>query len=255
MVQRTGKWHTAALVMTMVAATELASAQAVDTEPADGALFSADVTVERAVIDGKGRVTRHLPPSKYRIERFAGGRSRMAMQGTTAGPRIGPLADPYAGMIVEFDPAGAGLRIIGSDGRPLPGAPPLPAGLTPPELARGADDGLVTPARDAIRRRGELSTHFGTRTGSVRRLERYLARHGTRVQEVLVSPATALPVEVNVADRGVLEEHHEFAYDEGPHGQIVRTRTRSESRVPGQANERLVSVTTLSNVRVAGGVE
>jgi hypothetical protein len=239
----------------MVVATKLASAQAVDTEPADGAVFSADVTVERAVIDGKGRVTRHLPPSKYRIERFAGGRSRMVMQASTAGPRIGPLADRYAGMIVEFDPAGAGLRIIGSDGRPLPGAPPVPAGLAPPELAQGADDGLVTPARHAARRRVELTAHFGTRTGTVRRLERYLARRGTRVQEVLVSSATALPVEVNVADDGVLEEHHEFAYEEGAHGQLVRTRTRSESRVPGKADERLVSVTTLSNVRVAGGVE
>lgn len=255
MVRSTGKWQRAALVMTMVVATKIASAQAVDTEPAGGAEFSADVTVERAVIDGKGRVTRHLPPSKYRIERFAGGRSRMAMQASTTGPRIGPLADPYAGMIVEFDPAGAGLRIIGSDGQPLPGAPPLPAGLAPPELARGADDGLVTPTRDAIKRRGELSRHFGTRTGSVRRLERYLARHGTRVQEVLVSPATALPVEVNVADRGVLEEHHAFAYEERAPGRLVRTRTRSESRVPGKGNERLVSVTTLSNVRVAGGVE
>jgi hypothetical protein len=238
-----------------VATTTFASAQAVETEPADGAVFSADVTVERSVIDGKGRVTRHLPPSKYRIERFAGGRTRMAMQASSAGPRIGPLADPYAGMVVEFDPAGAGLRIIGSDGRPLPGAPPLPAGLAPPELARGADDGLVTPASDAIRRRGELSRHFGTRSGSVRRLERYLARQGTRVQEVLVSPATALPVEVNVADGGVLEEHHEFAYEESARGRLVRTRTRSESRVQGTANERLVSVTTLANVRVAGGVE
>jgi hypothetical protein len=241
--------------MTMVVGAEIASAQAVDTEPPDGAVFSADVTVERAVIDGNGRVTRQLPPSKYRIERFAGGRSRMVMHASTAGPRIGPLADPYAGMIVEFDPAGSGLRIIGSNGQPLPGAPPLPAGLIPPELARGADDGLVTPARDAVTRRGELSRHFGTRTGSVRRLERYLYRDGTRVQEVLVSPATALPVEVNVADDGVLEEHHEFAYEESAHGQLVRTRTRSESRVPGTVNERLVSVTTLANVRAAGGVE
>lgn len=255
MVRSTRTWHKAALVMAMVVTATRASGQAADTTPADGAEFSADVTVERAVIDGTGKVTRQLPPSKYRIERFAGGRSRMAMLASTAGPRVGPLADPYAGMIVEFDPAGSGVRILGKDGQPLPGASPVPAGMVPPELARGADDGLVTPARDAVTRRGELSRHFGTRTGSVRRLERYLARDGTRVQEVLVSPTTALPVEVNVADGGVLEERHEFAYDEVAHGQLVRTRTRSESRVPGTANERLVSVTTLANVRVAGGVE
>lgn len=255
MVRSTGKWQTAALVAALTAMAHSAGAQSVDTAPADGAVFSADVTIERAVIDGKGRVTRRLPASKYRIERFAGGRSRMAMQASRPGPRIGPLADPYAGMIVEFDPEGSGLRIIGSDGQPLPGAPPLPVGLVPPELAPGTDDGLVTPAGDAVRRRSELSRNFGTRSGSVRRLERYLARHGTRVQEVLVSPATALPVEVNVADEGVLEEHHEFAYEAGAHGRLVRTRTRSESRLPGTVNERLVSVTTLANVRVAGGVE
>lgn len=255
MVRSTRAWHRAALVMAMVVAATGAHGQTAGATPADGAEFSADVTVERAVIDDKGKVMRRLPSTKYRIERFAGGRSRMAMQASTAGARIGPLADPYAGMIVEFDPAGSGLRVIGSDGQPLPGAPPLPAGLVPPELAHGADDGLVTPAGDASTRRSELSRHFGTRTGSVRRLERYLATYGTRVQEVLVSPATALPVEVNVVAGGVLEEHHAFAYEERAHGRLVRTRTRSESRVPGTDHERLVSVTTLANVRVAGGVE
>lgn len=259
MKRSTTTWPMAVMAMatgvTMGATATRAHAQAPDTTPAHGAVFSADVTVERTVIDGRGTVTRQLPASKYRIERFAGGRSRMAMQASTAGPRRGPLADPYAGMIVEFDPAGSGVRILGSDGQPLPGAPPVPGAMAPPELARGDDDGLVTWARAAHQRRSELSRHFGTRTGSVRRLERYLARDGTRVQEVLISPATALPVEVNVLDSGVLEERHEFAYDDDGNGRLVRTRTRSETRMPGTADERLVSVTTLANVRMAGGGE
>ncbi len=218
------------------------------------ALFSAEVTVERAVVNDRGAVIRDLPRSRYRIEQFAGGRNRMAMLPSTAGPRIGPLADPYAGMVVEFDPAGSGLRLLGADGRPLPGAPELPTSLAPPELGQGGE-GFVAPVRDTPKRRDSLSRHFGRRAGSVRRLERYLDTRGARWQEVLVEPASALPVEVNVMQDGQLEEHHEFTYVESAPGQLVRTRTRSETRVPGTKGQRLVATTTLVSVRVAGGVE
>lgn len=255
MERRAARWQAAALAAAMTAAAHGVEAQGIQAALAEGAVFSADVTVERAVVDGRGRVTRQLPRSRYRIEQFAGGRGRMAMLASTTQPGSGPLADPYAGMSVEFDPAGAGLRIIGKDGQPVPGASPLPTGLTPPELASGAGDGIVAPANDAPKRRAELTRQFGARAGTVRQLERYLTRQGTRVQEVLVSPATALPVEVNVVADGVLDEHHAFGYEEHAGGQIVRVRTRSESRVPGAAGERLVSITSLSNVRLAGGVE
>ncbi|HUU33918.1 MAG TPA: hypothetical protein VMW48_07620, partial [Vicinamibacterales bacterium] len=201
-----------------------------------------------------GTVLRDLPGSRYRIEQFAGGRTRMAMLPSTAGPRVGPLADPYAGMVVEFDPAGSSLRLLGPNGQPLPGAPALPAALAPLELSQGGD-GFVSQVRDSEKRRGDLGRHFGRRAGSVRRLERYLDTRGARWQEVLVEPATALPVEVNVVQDGRLDEHHEFTYYESAPGHLVRTRTRSESRVPGTTDQRLVAVTTLAKVIVAGGVE
>ncbi len=129
----------------------------------------------------------------------------------------------------------------------------LPAAFAPPELSRG--EGLVTSLREATKRRGELARLFGARTGSVRNLERYLETRGARVQEVLVQPGTALPVEMNVVQDGRLEERHEFTYDERAPGRLVRTRTRSESRVPGAAGQRLIAVTTLTDVRVAGGAQ
>ncbi len=262
MDRRTKKWP-AALVFSAVAATGTAAgaqttrvdpAAVAAPAPAGDALFSAEVTVERAVVNEKGTVIRDLPRSRYRIEHFTGGRSRMAMLPSAPGPRVGPLADPYAGMVVEFDPAGAGLRLLGRDGQPVPGAPPLPAGLVPPELGQGRHDGLVTPRRERDQRRADLTRQFGTRAGTVRQLERYVDSRGARWQEVLVEPATALPVEVNVVQDGRLDEHHEFSYDEPTPGHLVRTRTRSETRVPGAA-ERLIAVTTLAHVRVSGGVE
>lgn len=255
-VVTTSNAHGARVERTTPATQDVAreTAAAAAAEAAGEALFSAEVTVERAVVNDQGRVIRDLPRSRYRIEQFAGGRNRMAMLPSTGGPRIGPLADPYAGMVVEFDPAGSGLRLLGADGRPLPGAPALPTSLAPPELGQG-HEGFVTPVRDTAKRRGDLSRHFGKRAGSVRRLERYLDTRGTRWQEVLVEPASALPVEVNVMQDGQLEEHHEFTYAETEPGQLVRTRTRSETRVPGTKGQRLVAMTTLVNVRVAGGVE
>ncbi len=249
MERRTMRWP-ATLMLAVTMAARAAAGQP-EVEAAGGALFSAEVTVDRSVVDERGKLVRDLPRSRFRIEQFAGGRSRMAMLAGTGGPRVGPLADPYAGMVVEFDPAGAGLRLLGPDGRPVAGVPPVPASFTPSELTRG--EGLVTSMREAATRRGELARHFGTRTGSVRNLERYLETHGPRVHEVLVQPSTALPVEMNVVHDGLLEEHHEFTYDQRASGQIVRTRTRSESRVPGAKGQRLVSVTTLADVRVAGG--
>lgn len=250
-----------------------ADAQAARVEPADGmpgmvqdaaqgappgaaevAQFGAEVTVERVVVNDQGRVIRELPRSRYRLERFAGGRTRTAMLPSTAGPRVGPLADPYAGMVVEFAPDGSGLRLLDARGQPLAGAPALPAALAPSELGQGGE-GFVSSAQDTVRRRGELTRHLGARAGSVRHLERYLDTRGARVQEVLVEPTTALPIEVNVVQDGRLDEHHEFSYQEPIPGHLVRTRTRSESRVPGTTDQRLVTITSLTNVRVSGGVE
>lgn len=244
-------WQAMAPAAAMVMAALTAWAQDTPAEPPGAAEFSAEVTVERALVDEQGQVVQELPRSRYRIERFAGGRSRMAMLPGTPGPRRGPLGDASAGMVVELDPAHGTLRVLGKDGRPVPGAPP-PLALAPPEMSR--QDGLVAKAREATARRRDLGRQFGARTGSVRNLERYLQRRGERTEETLVSPATALPLEMNVVEGGELAEHHEFTYQEAAPGQLVRTRTRSESRVPGGGGQRLVAITSLTDVRVAGGV-
>ncbi len=178
----------------------------------------------------------------------------MVMLATTPEPRVGPMADAYAGLVVEFDAAAGGVRVLGKDGRPLPGAPPLTGNLMPVELAEGDNNAIVVTNETTARRR-DLTRQFGSSVGTLRKMERYLTKSGNRVQEVLVAPATALPVEVNVVEDGVLEERYEFEYENRGRGHLVRTRLRSESRLPGATSERLVSITTLSDVRMAGGVQ
>lgn len=243
-------WPAMAPAAAMVMAAMTAWAQETPAEPPGAAEFSAEITVERALVDEQGQVVQELPRSRYRIERFAGGRSRMAVLPGQPGPRRGPLSDASAGMVVEFDPALGTLRVLGKDGRPVQGEPP-PLSMAPPELSR--QDGLVVKTREASSRRRDLGRQFGVRSGSVRTLERYLRQRGERTEETLVSPASALPLEMNVTEAGELAEHHEFTYQEAAPGQLVRTRTRSESRVPGAARQRLVAVTTLADVHVAGG--
>lgn len=241
---RTGWSATMVVALVVGGAAPAVTAQA----PAVDAMFSAEVSVQRAVVDARGRVTRELPGAKYLLERRADGRLRLTMRPTRATPASGPLADPYAGVVVDQDEQGR-LVVTGPDGKPLPGVPLMP-GVLPG--ANRDDDALVAATADLRRRRAQITEAFGPRAGAVRGLDRYVVKTGETVQEVLVSPASALPVEVNVLTKGALTGRHEFSYEPLPDGRLVRARTRSEV-VAGTTGERLVSVTTLSGVRVAEG--
>ncbi len=74
MERKTMKWQATLVLAAVVSAR--AAAQQPEIEPAGSALFSAEVTVDRSVVDDHGNVVRDLPRSRYRIEQFAGGRSR-----------------------------------------------------------------------------------------------------------------------------------------------------------------------------------
>jgi hypothetical protein len=73
------------------------------------------------------------------------------------------------------------------------------------------------------------------------------------VEEWLVTPDTALPVELNRLEDGVLVEHHTFEYAPVGDGRLVRARTRSDSALPQGNGTRLVALTALTGIRVAGG--
>jgi hypothetical protein len=243
-------WRLAAAAA-MAALAGVAAAQTVPAEPANGATCSADVTVTRAILDASGRVVQETPGARYRIERRPDGRLRMTLRATKAVPASGPLADAYAGITVEPGENGR-LLIRQPDGRPLAAADEAGAVL-PPASPDGDLGGLFIRAEAVKERRRRLREQFGAVVGRLGSLDRYLVRRGRVVEEVLVGPETGLPVEMNILEGGALVEHHRFEYDAIPGGGFVRRMARSESAVPGTPGQRLVSVTTVADVRLMAG--
>ena len=238
----------AAMAATLMVWARVAAAQPAG-EPMDPAVsFSADVTVTQAIVDRSGKITRELPASRYRLERLDGGGLRTTMLATRHSPARGPLADAYAGITVDVDPATGTLRARDARGVELTTPPPA-AGAAP---AADDDSTLVVAPGDRPRRLAALVSQYGRPIGSVRSLERYLARRGRVIEEMLVAPDTAVPIELNRLEDGVLVEHHAFEYAPVGDGRLVRVRARSEAALPERQGERLVSLTMLSDIRVKG---
>lgn len=212
--------------------------------------FSAIVRITRAIVDESGAVVRELPGARYRLARFGGGRMRLTMLPPTLPGAPDALAGRYTGMTVEGDPSTGALDVRDDRGRSL--------GLAAPSAASwagqaAADDPLVAAPGAAGVRRARIERDFGARVGQVRGLDRYLARQGDTVREILVAPDTALPAELNVVTGRVLVERHTFEYRRLEDGGWVRHRTTSAAPVPGQPSQRLVSTTTLDEIHAIGG--
>lgn len=242
-------WQAAVMAAAMVVGVRAAAAQPAR-EPTDpDVTFSAEVTVTQAIVDRNGKTMRELPGSRYRLDRRDGGGVRLTMLATRSSPARGPLADVYAGMTVDTDPASGALRVRDAQGRRV--GTPVAASLTAAPVE--GDDGLVVTSIDRPRRLAALVERFGRPVGTVRALQRYLAKRDRVVEEVLVAPDTALPVELNRLQDGTLVEHHTFEYTPVGDGRLVRARSRSESAVPQGQGVRMVSLTTLTGIRVRGG--
>lgn len=230
--------------------TTVQGAAAQTAEPRDGAEFSADVVVTRAVVDDRGTLVRELPSSRYRLTRFAGGRLKMTMLppvGLAAG-REG-LADPYGGMTVEAAPGSGALDVRDKQGRPMSLASDERSAWAAPADSLQA---LLPPVTALATRKADLERRFGRARGRVRGLDRYLGRSGSKVEELLVHPESALPAEMNVVDGETLVERHRFDYQRSG-GAWLRRRTASETAMPGTPKQRLLSVSTLDDIRSAGG--
>lgn len=237
----------AAMFMTTPQAASAQTAPA----PRDGAEFSADVVVTRAVVDERGTLVRELPSSRYRLTRFAGGRLRMTMLPPVGLPpgREG-MADPFAGMTVETAAGGGAIDVRDKQGRPLSLGASESAGWAAPTDSL---DALLPPVTAQAIRKADLEQRFGRARGRVRGLDRYLGRSGSRVEELLVHPESALPAEMNVVDGETLVERHRFDYQRSG-SSWLRRRTASETAMPGTPKQRLLSVSTLDDIRTAGGV-
>jgi len=244
---RTGWGGATVVIAAAISAGTAAAAAALEPDdPAAG--FSAEVTVTHTMVDAKGTRLRDLPTARYRLDRGADGALRLTMLATRSSPARGPLADPFAGITVDTA-ADGGWRVRGASGQALSG----PAAAAPLPLVEADGDSLVVHGRDRGRRLAALAKRYGRAAGTVRALSRYLERRGRTVEEVLVAPGTGLPVELNRVEDGVLVEQHRFEYTPAGDDLLVRSRTESASAVPGGSGARVVSVTTLSAIQIAGG--
>ena len=233
----------------LAAFARLAAAQPPDEPMEPGVMFSAEVTINQAIVDRSGKPTHELPASRYRLERLEGGGLRTTMLATRPRPAQGPLADAYAGVTVDTDPATGGLRVRDARGAALGSLGPVPA--APPD--HNVDPDLILTPGDRAGRLAALARQFGRPLGTVRSLQRYVGRRGRVIEEVLVAPDTGAAVEMNRLEDGVLVERHLFEYAPIGDGRLARVRTFSESTLPQAADSRLVAVTTLTGIRVQGG--
>lgn len=240
----------AALVMTTTATMQArpGAGQGAASAADEGAALSATVTVTRALLTDAGALVRELPQSRYRLAQFHDGRLRMTMLATRPGPRIGPMADPYAGIVVEGNLAHGTLELRDAAGKrlALPGGDGFPA-------APDAGESYLAEAADTPERRQRLEGTYGRPQGRLRGLLRYVAHRSAAVEEVLVSAETLLPAELSLVKDGVLTEHHTFSYVLVPGNRWVRHRSIAQTLVTGRTPRRLLSTTVLDDIHTSRG--
>ena len=113
-------WKTAAIAAAMSGVAHGAHAQPATAPAVPGTDFSSEVTVHRTIVNAQGEVLRELAGSRYRLERFPGGRTRLTMLPTKSTPTKGPMANPHDGTVVELDPATGVLTLLDKDGAAVP---------------------------------------------------------------------------------------------------------------------------------------
>jgi hypothetical protein len=258
----------AAALAAVVATTETAGSQNAEED-----FFTADVAISQMHVGTDGqRLPGAAPSARYRIEHRPGPNALtrltiVEVEGITAESVAGPVAldNPFLAVRMELDPKN-GLRLYNRRGERLrdvtaadrrhfgPANPPQPS--TPPDprvmSARAQTSNLLVTAGHTNERRAELERQFGRPVERVRGLDRYVATRQGDIDEVLVDPATALPVELNTVRRGALASHVQMTHEPTGNGAFVRRWFRAERALP-DADRRIVTTIDVTNVRIATG--
>lgn len=240
--------------------------------------FTADITIRRYEVKSDGTPSgTPAPRVTYRWERVqapTGWRTTMTLvagERPTVQSLRGPVdINPYSVLRVEDDGDGSPVRVIGANGRQVPALPPqlLAAAADRtrkdhPQLAEAKSrgwgapyvagrewvDAFIATADKAERRRTALVFQYGR---AVRReangLDRHVSMAGHDRRDVLVDPATAVPVSVSVSRGGVLRALTNFSYVPGPGTVLVRQAIESQHVIAD--DRRAVTRIDYTNVRL-----
>jgi hypothetical protein len=270
----------AALAMSIAYVDARPGRQSEATLPTAGDALSADVTLRQVHLDAGGRPAPGSPPAlSFRLDRRRGRAGREMTMRLTGVERavvrgIGgmrALDHPFIPVRMDHD-ATNGLRLYNARGERLRNpdagdrrlfgnlsdkflpAPVDDAAAREPVAFAWVDDVLAAPGRH-LDRRAELERAHGPAQGSIRGFDRFVSTDGTNLDEVLVDPVTALPVETSTVRDGVLVARAWMSYDAHPSGFLVRRLLRSERVVPSANRRRVVVEIELSNVTVSPGGE
>lgn len=238
--------------------------------------FVADVTIRHRRLQRDGTPIGVEPaPIRYRWERTAGPKGWKTVT-TFAPPAWGTAAAAgrpqdarYDVARVEDDGDGTPVRAYNRRGEEMRLPPPDALGLksgrhllpdTAVLAAEAAGQSAVTRTDEWIEsliassnkvdgRRGALKRRYGTHTGKVRGLQRFVKAEGDETEELLADPDSALPMEVNVVRGGRLVWHGRLAYSRDQRGAYVR-RAMHVEQVVSDEGERMATDFELANVRV-----
>jgi hypothetical protein len=236
-----------------VAASEVA-AQSAD----EGAIteMSVEIAITRMTVDQDGQsVGPVTPPTVFTVARTGRpGEWRTVMTYPKhKEPATRAAAHPLDGARIEFDESSGATRVYDaagesnallsseSSGGPLGSGGP----------AQWLDGLIATPATQAQRKRA-LHDTYGDSVGRVRGLDRFLAYRDGVLHEVLADPASALPVEINTVQDGVLASHLVFDYVRRSNDTWVRRGMRAEQIVPGHPTHRSRLTVEFRNVTTGG---
>jgi hypothetical protein len=258
---------------TAVLAAIVATTQTAGSGSAGEDFFTADVTISQMHVGGDGqRLPGAAPKAKYRIEQRPGPNALIRLtlveiEGVTAESAAGPVSldNAFLAVRMDLDPKG-GLRLYNRRGerlrevtaadRRLFGHANPPRGTTPPDArvmtVRAQTSNLLVTAGGSGERRTNLERRFGKPVERVRGLDRYVAARKGDIDEVLVDPATALPVELNTVRKGTLASRVQMTHEPKGNGTFVRRWFRAERALPDAAR-RVVTTIDVSNVQVIAG--
>jgi hypothetical protein len=243
--------------------------------------FSADVSLQQALVSSSGAILQTPPAIDMRIERVkqsTGWRTNVTLRrlehpAVRAGSGTATLDNPFLVVRMEYDGDGTAPRFFNQAGLRVNAPGDLDLALLAPSMAstmpkanlgstsiirtrftasnpEWMENVVATPAK-RLNRRAAIEQRYGPMRGRVNGMDQYLASAGDMTCELLVNSDAVVPVEVNVARSTALIGRSLFTHEMKPDGVMIRRVLHSERAVAIGKNNRIVADVTMNNVSLS----